>query len=335
MNNSQINQQQIFAWAIALTSQPDYHTLTYYFLEILGQLAEVEQAAAYEIYGGSNRQTGQANSSCEQLIRRFPLDLDGEIDEENVEILKEINQSEGLSPNTPDTDSLFSRVVVSMRGMTGPDRALLLTGKFNTESLNLLDNLVALYKNQIALHDSKERDTLTKLLNRQSFNQRLTQVCEYFQQHPIDDIEHDKSSWLALLDIDHFKRINDGFGHLYGDEVLLIFSQLLEKNFRYNDFLFRFGGEEFVVILNLVNKAAAEATFERFRETVANHPFPTVGQVTISIGMVHIDSATMPTTLLDRADQAMYQAKNEGRNQLKIYENSTPEAEFNHEPDLF
>jgi len=53
----------------------------------------------------------------------------------------------------------------------------------------------------------------------------------------------DKGSWIAMLDIDHFKVVNDSFGHLYGDEVLLYFSQIMEKSFRYNDFLFRFGGE--------------------------------------------------------------------------------------------
>ena len=99
-----------------------------------------------------------------------------------------------------------------------------------------------------------------------------------------------------------------------------IFSQLMEKQFRYNDFLFRFGGEEFVVILNLVNQDEAEATFERFRTAIANHEFPAVGQVTVSIGAAHINNDNQAATLLDRADKALYYAKHHGRNQLAVYE---------------
>ncbi|WP_306306215.1 GGDEF domain-containing protein [Methylomonas koyamae] len=137
----------------------------------------------------------------------------------------------------------------------------------------------------------------------------MLQVCEYFRMHPIQDRCQEKSSWIAMLDIDNFKRINDTYGHLYGDEVLLVFSQAMEKHFRYNDFLFRFGGEEFVVILNLVNQADAEATFERFRAAIERHRFPISGPVTVSIGLTHIDHLTLPIHLLDRADKALYQPK--------------------------
>lgn len=335
--NSLINPQQIFAWARDITAQSDYHALTHHFLGLLEHLPQVEHVAAYEIYGGSNRKACEANSVCEQLIRRFPLELSAKEQESNAELLDEINSVNGFHPCQPNADGLFTRIVVSIRDVTGPDRALVLGGKFDVENVGLIENLVALYRNQVALHDGRERDVLTKLLNRQSFDRRLVRVCEYFQQHPVEDFEQDNSSWLAILDIDHFKRINDTFGHLYGDEVLLIFSQLLEKHFRYNDFLFRFGGEEFVVILNLVNRVNAEATFNRFRENIAEYPFPTVGQVTISIGMVHVDSAIMPTTLLDWADQAMYQAKRDGRNRLRVYQgdDSRLEVEGQCEPYLF
>ncbi len=337
MDNS-INQQQIFNWAIQLTSQPDYHALTYYFLDLLEHLPGVDQVFAYEIYGGSKRKTGEASSVSDQLIRRFPLELSEENDEETSELLAELNTAKDFTPGQADAEGFVGRVIACIREVSGPNRALLVLGKLSPPQLELLDNLICLYRNQVALHDSKERDTLTKLPNRQSFDRRLMQVCEFFLRHPITDTQQNKSSWLAILDIDHFKRINDTFGHLYGDEVLLIFSQLMEKHFRFNDFLFRFGGEEFVVILNLVNQANAEATFERFRNVVAEHEFPTVGQVTISIGLVHIDSAIMPSTLLDRADQAMYYAKNHGRNQLRIYQPGDGHAAKlteNHEPDLF
>jgi diguanylate cyclase (GGDEF)-like protein len=161
---------------------------------------------------------------------------------------------------------------------------------------------------------------LTKLPNRQSLDARLLQVCEHYSDYQVIDMTQEKSSWIAILDIDHFKRVNDNFGHLYGDEVLLIFSQLMGKCFRYHDFLFRFGGEEFVVILNLAFQESAIAAFNRFREVVGNYNFPTVGRVTVSIGVTHVDGKSMPTTQLDHADKALYHAKDSGRNRVVLYE---------------
>ncbi|MDD2758921.1 MAG: GGDEF domain-containing protein, partial [Methylomonas sp.] len=171
----------------------------------------------------------------------------------------------------------------------------------------------------------------------QTFDKRLLQICEHYMRQPVQDVRFSKSSWFAILDIDHFKRVNDTFGHLYGDEVLLLFSQMMEKHFRYNDFLFRFGGEEFVVILNLADQASAESVFERFRQRIAEHEFPTVGQVTVSIGVTHVDSAIMPSILLDRADKALYHAKASGRNQVIVYEKTAALAldDAGNETDFF
>jgi putative two-component system response regulator len=318
--NSDIDYRQAFAWAVQLTAQADYQSLTHGFLGLLEKLPWVNHAAAYEIYGDNSRRTGEAASIGEQLIRRFPLDFTALAQDEDAELLLEINATLGMEPSKADGDGFFRQVIASVRDVCGPDRALFLSGKFDAPALALLSDLIALYRNQVAMHDSKERDLLTKLPNRQSFDARLLQVCEHFRHYPVADRQQSKSSWIAMLDIDHFKRINDTFGHLYGDEVLLIFSQQMEKHFRYNDFLFRFGGEEFVVILNLVNQDDAEAVFERFRKAIAGHVFPTVGRVTVSIGVAHIDSAIMPTTLLDRADKALYYAKDNGRNRLSLYE---------------
>ena len=88
------------------------------------------------------------------------------------------------------------------------------------------------------------------------------------------------------------------------------------QSFLHNDFLFRFGGEEFVVILNLATRSGAESAFNRFRLAIANYQFPSVEQVTVSIGMTHINSQIMHTTLLDDADKALYHAKQTGRNRV-------------------
>ncbi|GAB4259864.1 MAG: hypothetical protein Kow0065_09980 [Methylomicrobium sp.] len=314
---------QVFAWAATLTAQQDYQTLTHEFLEILSSIQGVQKAVAYEIYDRRKKKTGEAGNACEQLVRRFPLDFTRDESNDHNDLLKVLANNADVVPKKSDANGQYRQVFLTIKNTQGPNRTIALDGLFNRETVTLLHDLLAIYRNQVILHDSKERDVLTKLPNRQSFDARLLQVCEHYLNNPISDKVQEKSSWIAFLDIDHFKRVNDDFGHLYGDEVLLVFSQLMEKHFRYNDFLFRFGGEEFVVILNLTDLAGAEKTFNRFRETVATHQFPTVGKVTVSIGVTHIDSMCMPTTLLDRADKALYYAKDTGRNQVVVYENTS------------
>ncbi len=325
-------------WIDRITKQPDYHALTHEFLHLLQDLPGVEYAAAFEVYGGKNRKACESCSVCEHMVRRFPIDLSDETQDEYAALLADfIGCEQELIADRMNPDGLFTRVVALIRDVAGPNRALLLEGRFEQDTIDLIGSLIKVYRNLIALHDSKERDTLTRLPNRQTFDKRLLQICEHYLSQPVQDVQHSKSSWFAILDIDHFKQINDNFGHLYGDEVLLIFSQLMEKHFRYNDFLFRFGGEEFVVILNLADQENAESVFERFRLRIAEHEFPTVGKVTVSIGVTHIDSAIMPSTLLDRADKALYHAKANGRNQVVIYEKTAELAVENldSEPDLF
>ena len=89
------------------------------------------------------------------------------------------------------------------------------------------------------------------------------------------------SYWLAVIDIDHFKRVNDLSGHLIGDEVLLLLARQMRVNFRFHDQLYRFGGEEFVVLMRCTNHADALAALERFRHQIEIHAFPQVGPITV------------------------------------------------------
>ena len=121
-----------------------------------------------------------------------------------------------------------------------------------------------------------------------------------------------------MLDLDHFKRVNDDFGHLYGDEILVHFANLMRTTFRSADQLYRFGGEEFVVIFGVEpRERGGEATLERFRRAVEAHRFPGVGKVTVSIGFARVADALTPAPILiDRADEALYYAKEHGRNRV-------------------
>jgi diguanylate cyclase (GGDEF)-like protein len=134
-------------------------------------------------------------------------------------------------------------------------------------------------------------------------------------------------NWLAVVDIDHFKQVNDRFGHLYGDEVLILIANILRTSFRSHDRIFRFGGEEFVVLLRNTTLSKAHKVFNRFRETVQEHHFPQVGSVTVSLGFVGTSRGS-PVEILGQADQALYYAKEHGRNQVRFYEDLIASGEL-------
>jgi two-component system cell cycle response regulator len=127
---------------------------------------------------------------------------------------------------------------------------------------------------------------------------------------------------LLVIDIDHFKKINDGFGHDVGDEVLREFAVRLASNVRGMDLPVRYGGEEFVIVMPDTNLTAARRIAERIRLHVAGSPFRVMNgrellNVTISIGVAaSLPGEERPYTLLKRADEAVYEAKTTGRNKV-------------------
>jgi diguanylate cyclase (GGDEF)-like protein len=188
-----------------------------------------------------------------------------------------------------------------------------------TESL--LEMLVRIYGNQLRRVMRKERDPLTGLYNRQSFAERVKQAAI-----GAADVRRRASDpkqsclCLALIDIDHFKLVNDRYGHVYGDEVLLLFARLMVRSFRADDSLFRYGGEEFVAVLPGVGGPSAAAVLERFRATVEAFDFPRVGRLSASVGVTEIEVNDIVQDVVGRADQALYYAKDHGRNRVCSYE---------------
>jgi len=181
--------------------------------------------------------------------------------------------------------------------------------------------LLQIYQNFMELMNDNERDTLTGLLNRKTFERKIGKVItriQHLSNREEDHVEH--KQFFAIFDIDHFKNVNDQYGHLVGDEVLLRFSQLMTLNLRDKDMLFRFGGEEFVGVFECRNVDEMRMVLERFRGKIEVFPFPQVGQVTISTGFTEISGFDVSSQIIDRADVALYYAKNHGRNQVSNYE---------------
>jgi len=203
----------------------------------------------------------------------------------------------------------------------------------------LINGFFQIYRNYLRLLDESEYDTLTGLLNRRTFDQNLEKILAQWHRQgelPVGaatlprrrQMKQSNNNWLTVIDIDHFKRINDQFGHLYGDEVLLLLANIMREQFRGYDKLFRFGGEEFVVILRSADEVGAGRALERFRKAVEDCCFPQVGKVTISLGYVEITSQAVPAEVLGHADEALYYAKEHGRNQLRRYETLVAEGEL-------
>lgn len=212
----------------------------------------------------------------------------------------------------------------------------------------LISGFIRIYSNFLAMINDNEHDTLTGLLNRKTFDVHLSDLLSTTKTDsdplPNTDIErrnteeqNNTHNWFGILDIDHFKNINDNFGHVYGDEVLLLFADLMKKTFRTSDFLFRYGGEEFVVVLSPVTEFDALMIFERFRKKLEKLDFPQVGNITASIGTIAIDDQEHPTAVLENADRALYFAKENGRNQIRNYHDLIKTGmlkERNHESDI-
>jgi len=192
---------------------------------------------------------------------------------------------------------------------------------------NDLISLTKIYENNLNILQDSENDTLTGLFNRRTFDRKLkkllaSQCLEHNEYSGSQKRSQsvNASAWLVIIDIDHFKKVNDEFGHVYGDEVLLRLSQIMQESFRSTDLLFRFGGEEFVVILEPISAEMAFNALERFRLTVAEFTFPLVGHVTISLGYSKISENDFPPTVLENADKALYYSKENGRNASHQYE---------------
>ncbi len=155
-----------------------------------------------------------------------------------------------------------------------------------------------------------QRDPLTGLLNRRGLDAvfKSALAVAHRSGRPLA---------VAMVDIDHFKRINDQHGHDVGDAVLVALARLIKKRVRQADVVARFGGEEFVVVLPDTNLDGAEQLAQLLVEAVASHEQPPYGRVTISVGVAEASGeATDLTELLQRADAAMYRAKHLGRNQV-------------------
>jgi len=190
---------------------------------------------------------------------------------------------------------------------------------YSQQTLDVINGIVEVYRNYQSLLDYSERDALTGLFNRKTFDEQFSRHARDNGGNGRTQEDNPEAHWLAVVDIDHFKQVNDRFGHVYGDEVLILVANLLKSSFRSHDRIFRFGGEEFVVLLRQATLEQARHIFNRFRTNIEQFSFPQVGRVTVSVGFTGAGQGA-PVEIMGHADQALYHAKDNGRNQVCYYE---------------
>jgi diguanylate cyclase (GGDEF)-like protein len=174
-----------------------------------------------------------------------------------------------------------------------------------------LSDISATIMKQLELKDKTIHDKLTNAYNR-----------EYFELHYEDYIEETLKSGeylgIALIDIDHFKNVNDRYGHDIGDSVLKEFVGTLNQFSRKNDIVIRWGGEEFIIMMKINSKFALARALEHYRKVIAQHDFEYIGRVTCSLGGAFYQKGELIEDTLQRADQELYKAKESGRNTVSI-----------------
>ncbi len=250
------------------------------------------------------------------------------VDLESLPILKE---------HPARCEALTGQTVVTTQGDAGlsvfplaTDREvigvleLVTDGALHTEAQRMVCSILRIYRNFQGLLDYSERDTLTGLLNRKTFDESFLKISSNIGV-PGSSGDARRAAgpgsryWLGMIDIDHFKSVNDTYGHLIGDEVLLLLSRLMRSSFRFHDRLYRFGGEEFVVLMRCDNEVDAQRAFERLRMNTLAYGFPQVGHITVSIGFSELKGGDSPSSAIERADKAVYWVKSHGRNQVQSH----------------
>ena len=210
-----------------------------------------------------------------------------------------------------------------------------------TDFLQRLSTIIAICVENAANHERLKRvgltDSLTGINNRRFFDQRLGEEIAR-------SMRSQESIACLFLDIDHFKNINDSYGHHVGDQVLREVANIIREQLRNSDVLGRYGGEEFAALLANTTTEAAVEIAERIRNRVHNHRFELTPKalqkqfnVSISIGVTALDLRyftsdinSISKKLLEQSDQALYDAKNSGRNCVMIFKNSNTNKTINH-----
>ncbi|WP_196158903.1 GGDEF domain-containing protein [Reinekea sp. G2M2-21] len=259
----------------------------------------------------------EADSATLSELKQINIDFNSSINQQMSEARMKIDNQHTVA--TLKTDLLASLDLIANRLQEYQSSYGAKLQDLQASKVEMNDQIQSLEKENLALliELNKERkmsqiDPLTQLPNRQGFTNRLDEELSRAKRykHPLS---------IAILDIDFFKRINDEFGHLVGDKVLRMMAKEMKKVCRESDFISRFGGEEFILLLPQTNLQDAKIAVDKLRRHIAQCPFHYQNKpvkLTISGGVAELQENEETDSWLDRADTALYDSKRNGRDQV-------------------
>lgn len=310
---------------IDITSQRDMDSLENSLIATLVEIAPISQLSLMK----NNPTTGELTDLI--CLKVESNSRSGNYKVSEITNQNKINELEGNDKNISSTikrkkDGSMEIIVPVVFSEVLQRKIIVESREDISGYLSLIQSFVKIYENYLFILNESDHDQLTGLLNRRAFDRKVKSLVKDKTLSPssrssvtYSQTESRSSYWLVVVDIDHFKKVNDQYGHLYGDEVLLKFAQLMSEYFSNTDLLFRYGGEEFILILEGNDRGLIYDQIEGFRYFIESTVFPLVGQITVSIGYEEVKPRDYPPIKLELADKALYYVKNHGRNQVCNY----------------
>jgi diguanylate cyclase len=253
------------------------------------------------------------NNTLFQLINKTSEAIDNTGDKANAASIHFQNHSKNLENNhsLSEIKSVLGEIIAETQDLAKTSK--LLQTQLDESALELK----RLRHELVQAHETAKTDALTGLLNRGAFDKNL-------DSHIKNNMQSNSELCLVMLDLDHFKKVNDTYGHVVGDNVLRYTANLMKQHITEHHHAARYGGEEMAIIMPNTPIYEAIKIAEKIRTSLALHPLKrkgtkeSIGIVTVSIGVSSLKSNDSTETLIERADKAMYRAKNNGRNQVMI-----------------
>jgi len=309
----------LFKGSVEISSVLDRSVLIRKSLDIILKLSRTEKGIF--LYKEDDKFKVEYSVGSISLIDNFDLNLN-KVSPEPIVINGLNNNSEYavLFKNPQDIKNVILLPLVAKEKILG---MIILAdhrdgSEFDNYDVSLLRSLsvqIAISLYNAILYELAVTDGLTKLFIHRFFHHRLEQELSRSKRYR-------SSLSLLMIDIDHFKKLNDTYGHPEGDNVLRIFAKILKEKLRDTDIIARYGGEEFACILTETNSSGARETAERLRSAVENYNFDIKGnpvKLTISIGVDTWDFVISKEEFIEHADRALYKAKSLGRNRVVVY----------------
>jgi diguanylate cyclase (GGDEF)-like protein len=309
--------QRLFKLLKSLTGQTNIRDLIASFQTLLADNFNSVSFTVYELQSArieNQKKTYLTCLDCELKQKSFLLHKDRFLNQayqelEPVFYTNDHHKHKAIYPVVLYDKSVSHLICISHEYNEEPARELL---------LGLLEIFTDIFR---SIHE-KGYDPLTRIFNRQAFDQTVSELAYTRHQKTKNKTNKigNKFKAIAILDIDKFKNINDLYGHAIGDETLVLFAQTIRTVLRQEDLFFRYGGEEFVVLVKDVKLEQAQQVLERCRHAIETRRFPQAGRVTVSIGFADLDEHCHPIENLSKADKALYFIKKHGRNKAISYE---------------